>query len=142
MSYYNYSRDQLLHLHVDFEQQDTFNGLSSSIKSLQLSNAISRFKNVLSVIFSSENPVSLCNDYLDYTSEHLPADVHRFVSNWLMRGLSDLSNCPDVDTAFDTIFPRHIVNSSDFKCYLDKLNYISEEFVNDSSNPQSSTDEP
>lgn len=117
-----YSVDQLRHLNVDISQNESFTSLLTEDSPDSI--AYGKFKNIINVIYHSDNPVSLCNDVVFNLGENVPSDVKSFIQNWLLRVVPKSPGSKDDNLAFDTLIPRDVRTISELSPYLDKISDV------------------
>lgn len=117
-----YSIEQLEHLNVNISQNESFTSLLVNEHMDDI--AVGKFKNIINVIYHSENPVSLCNDVVFNLGENVPVDVKSFIQNWLMRFVPKSPGSKDDSLAFDTLIPRYVRTISELSPYLDKISEV------------------
>lgn len=117
----SYTREQLVHMNIILEVNDAVSPYCES----PCNAFYGKFRNFINLLYSSDNPVSLCNDAI-LSATNLPDDAKEFVQNWLMRSLPAIQGAPDADTAFDTIVSSRITTRGELEPYIDKLTSIVE----------------
>lgn len=113
-------------LGVNIEQSETFIGLCGDDKHVLDNVFFGKFKEIISTIYHSDNPVSLCNDVVLGLSESVSADVKQFVNNWLLKSIPSIQSAPDDETAFNTLIPRIVGTQSELAPYIDHISSMVE----------------
>lgn len=97
-----YTKEQLIHLHINPSVSLSSQRFCHDSETKFIDT---KFKDILNVIYSSENSVSLCNDFIFNLSENVPSDVLSFVQNWLLKAIEPLPSAPNDELAFASIIP-------------------------------------
>lgn len=72
-----------------------------------------KFKNIINLIYSRSNTVSLGYENIILATESTSPDVKSFIDNWLLKTVPSLPSASNDDIAFASIIPR------------DKMDYVS-----------------
>lgn len=112
---------ELLHMGVNLEQNKARVCLRTNVRS---NLAYGKFENIIRLIYSSPNSVSLCNDVVNQLSENVPPDVRTFINNFLLKEVPKLNGCSDDNTAFESIIPRNVRTLNELSPYLDNLHSL------------------
>lgn len=130
-----YTKAQLAHCGVLIEQSDNFDGIPGVPDSLYDEMFLGKFRDIVRTIYTSENPVSLCNNVVFGLSENCSSDVVAFVNNWLLKSVPAIKSAPDDETAFKMLIPRSAGSLSEIAPYVDFISsFIDSDNLSEPSN--------
>lgn len=133
-----YFTDERLKFHgINIDQNNNGLFLSDSYNDSLIDSVNCKFGNIIKVIYSRDNTVSLGMDQVLLATESCSPDVKRFIDNWILKECPALPSFPTDDDAFVNIIPRSIGSLTEVSDYLnnviENLNSVSNVEVNNQS---------